>query len=133
METVYTVLMQEDYEPKRGIKFEATSGQSLSALFLIFLMLVLPIGGYEYLSGRLDNSPEEVYTAQTVNQQDTQSTQGRVAGISTAKQSTNTQLKDTFEFATQSHTLLIAGGISLVSFAIILSGSLAYDFMKKSD
>lgn len=133
MKTVYTVFMQEESVPQRGVKFDATIGQIVSGLFLVFIMMVLPIGGYEYINSRIDNSSKEVYTAQAVSQQSSSSTQGRVAGISTTKTTNNSGLKDTFEFALESETLLIIVGVLLITFSVVLTSSLVLDFLKKDE
>ena len=116
---------------QKGIRLNATFGQFLSVIFLIIVLFVLPIGGYEYLSGRYGNDKQEVYTAQTQNP-GSSTGEGRVAGISTSKVQTSIESTgDTFEFLAGSTTLVIAIGIILLTIALTLSGSLIYDFCKK--
>jgi len=111
---------------QKGIRLNATFGQFLSVIFLIIVLFVLPIGGYEYLSDK-----QEVYTAQTQNP-GSSTGEGRVAGISTSKVQTSIESTgDTFEFLAGSTTLVIAIGIILLTIALTLSGSLIYDFWKK--
>lgn len=120
----------------KGIKIEATFGQWVSVLFLIVIMFVLPVGGYEYLSARYKTSDAGAYTSQSLEENEIQeegaAQQGSVAGISTVNaQSTTEGVSETMGFITKSTTLVLGGGVLLVAISFGLGGSLLYDFWKR--
>lgn len=146
---LYTIFMEEENaNTQKGIKFDATFGQFMSALFIVFVLMILPIGGYEVLKSRLaPDQQQDVYTAQNLSEQGTQQ-EGRVAGVSTVtslKNGTTVQTSansdsvssregvvSTFEFLTGSESFFLIAGIALIAMAILIGGSYSYNQMQQT-
>jgi hypothetical protein len=141
-------MSERNKNTQRGIKIDATFGQLMSALFIFFMLFVLPIGGYEFFSARYGSNGSNGKDAYTVsaleknNKQQTQSqttgstnlsdSEGKVAGISTVKAADKVNsAKDAVTFFTSSQTLMLVSGLVLIAISLSLGGSLVYDFMKK--
>lgn len=121
--------MENINAPKSGIAFEATVGQLIASFLLVIILLVLPIAGYEYLSGKRLQETKEVYTQQTLHQANEQ---GSVAGISTAKAQQDSSPAESVAIVLSSSTLLITIGVVFLTISVILASSLIYDFVKVS-
>ncbi len=122
--------MENINAPKSGVAFEATIGQLIASFFLVIVLLVLPVAGYEYLSGNHFQNSGEVYTQQRL---DETNGQGNVAGISTVKaqqNSTTASAVESFAIIFHSSTLLITIGIVFLVISVILASSLIYDFVR---
>lgn len=120
--------MENINAPKSGIAFEATLGQLIASFFLIFVLLILPIAGYEYLSGEQNTGSREVYTQASLN-----TNQGSVAGVSTVKAQSNsltTKTAETVAIVSSSSTLIIVIGVIFLIISILLASTLIYDFIK---
>lgn len=131
----------KEENPQRGIQVEASFGQILSAVFLIFLLFVLPVGGYEYLNGRVGPEGKEVYTSASVaasdqdfssQSADISESQGRVAGISTSRNSTNVNDSQGIRGFIEKSTSMFAGIVMIVvaTILLVLTG-LYYNYKRK--
>ena len=114
---------------QKGIHFDATFAQFLSAVVLVFLLFVLPVGGYELAKDQFSQK-DEVYTVTSLRQNDV-SVDGRVAGISTTSSANNESITDQLATVSSSKYLLIGFGVVLVLISTALSAGLIYDFLKK--
>lgn len=121
--------MQEE-NTQKGIRFEASFGQFLSALLLVALLFGLPVGGYEYLSSLEEEKTTQVYTASSLQSQGrTVDSNGRVAGVSVNNQEDG--LVETVGILFESNIFLYVVGVVLILFASFMTFGLVFDFLKK--
>lgn len=117
--------MQKTQE-NRGVQIEARKSQLIASIVIVFIMLVLPIGGYEYMT-RETNDVKEVYTQSAVAERQGEDT-GRVAGISTEKKPNI--FTETIDIASSSRSVILIVGVVLVVLSVIFSLALLYDFSR---
>jgi len=140
-------MSERNKNTQKGIKIEATFGQLMSAVFIFFVLFVLPVGGYEFFNARYGNdgsNGKDAYTVSALEKNNKQAqsqvtgtsslsgSEGKVAGISTVKAADKVNsAKDAVAFFTSYQTLMLIVGIVLLAISLSLGGSLVYDFMKK--
>lgn len=125
--------MDESDQAPRGVRIEAGFGQIIATVFLILVMLVLPIGGYEYMVHQEESGRADVYTLDAVQDSDgeMQVDEGRVAGISTtntSEEKTELPIIDSIPF---NGTLFIGIGLVILVIALMMTFAMIYDFRKQ--
>ena len=118
------------FESKRGIQVNATKGQIVSAIFLIFVMLLGPILLTNYIESQSNqNTVSEVYTAKAIIQNN-ESGQGQVAGIYNDKTNQFKETASSIKFLLSSPKFFLIFAVAMFIIFSILTTTLIGDLLK---